>query len=89
MRLKIVSDGTITGTKVLTEDGQTVGNIAFLSIVADAQCGLVSATMEMINIPFEFIGEVEDITDYPDTEHVFISKQPISIDELLNVARKN
>lgn len=86
MKLKIVSDGTISGTKVQDENGQSIGNISFLSITADAEMNLINATIEMLGVPFEYTGDVGVVDEI---EHVYISKKPISIDELLNAARKN
>lgn len=36
MKLRIVSDGTVAGTRVLTEDGQVVGGVQLLSFTAAA-----------------------------------------------------
>lgn len=37
MKLKIVSDGTVEGTKVETEDGRTVDNVTSISFNVDTK----------------------------------------------------
>jgi hypothetical protein len=55
MKLKIVSDGTVFGTKVMTESGQEITNVVVVKIdPLDANDDkLVTATVQLIHLPFE------------------------------------
>jgi hypothetical protein len=47
MRLKLIGDGTPTGTRVMTEDGQTIDNVEFVELSIDARSG-VTGTIRFI-----------------------------------------
>lgn len=72
MKLKISSDGTVTGTKVLDENGKCIENISFLSISADAEIGMIRATIELVNPEFEYEGPGALLGP---TDHVYITRE--------------
>jgi hypothetical protein len=49
MRLKLIGDGTPTGTRVMTEDGQTIDNVEFVELSIDARSG-VTGTIRFITL---------------------------------------
>lgn len=54
MKLKIISDGTKTGTKLIdSETGQPVGGISQLTWEANSNDLLTKVTVELTNIPVE------------------------------------
>jgi hypothetical protein len=60
MKLKIISDGTNGGTKLIDEDtGETVHGIGKLTWEASATEVLTKATVEFFNIPVEIVSKAE------------------------------
>lgn len=60
MKLKIVSDGTNTGTKLIDEEtGEKVHGISKLTWEAGMQDPVTKVTVEFFNIPVEFISKAE------------------------------
>jgi hypothetical protein len=59
MKLKIVSDGTIFGTKVLTEDGKPLEYVRSISIFASVDQP-PTATVELTQIPVEMTVELNE-----------------------------
>ena len=56
MKLKIISDGTNTGTKLIDEDtGETISGISSLTWEASANEALTKITVELFNIPVEIV----------------------------------
>lgn len=66
MKLKIISDGTNAGTKLIDEDtGKMIHLIQKLSWEADAKEWATKVTVEFINIPVEIISKAEvELLDY-------------------------
>lgn len=60
MKLKIISDGTNAGTKLIDEDtGETIGGISSLIWEASAEKALTKVTVELFNIPVEITSKAE------------------------------
>ena len=58
MKLKIISDGTNTGTKLIDEEtGQMVHGISKITWTADAEELLTKTCIEFFNIPIEFTSD--------------------------------
>jgi len=54
MKLKIVSDGTTKGTRVIDAwSGESIDNIQKLVITADATKGMVNAYFEIIGVEYD------------------------------------
>lgn len=66
MKLKIISDGTNVGTKLVDEDtGQAIGLIQKLTWEGDAKDVLTKITVEFVNIPVEITTKAEvELLDY-------------------------
>lgn len=66
MRLKIISDGTNAGTKLIDEDsGEMIHLIQKLTWEADAKEMMTKITVEFINIPVEIVSKAEvELLDY-------------------------
>jgi hypothetical protein len=66
MKLKIISDGTNAGTKLIDEDtGKMVHLIQKLSWEANAKEPFAKVTVELINIPVEITSKAEvELLDY-------------------------
>ena len=59
MKLRIESDGTSAGTHVLTEGGEEVAFVKSVRFKADVSEGLSRATIDLVNVPIKFTGEVK------------------------------
>ncbi len=60
MKLKIISDGTNAGTKLIDEDtGEAIGGISKLIWEANATDVLTKTTIELFNIPVEILSKAE------------------------------
>lgn len=60
MKLKIISDGTNAGTKLIDEDtGESVSGISSLTWEASAEQVLTKVTVELFNIPVEIVSKAE------------------------------
>lgn len=58
MKLKLVSDGTKTGTKLIDEDtGEMVHGVSRVSWEADAKEHITKTTVEFFNIPVEIVAK--------------------------------
>ena len=58
MKLKIVSDGTISGTKVVNaETGESIDNVQSFVITAFAKKGIVEATIKLVHTEFDIVAE--------------------------------
>lgn len=57
MKLKVISDGTALGTKVINaETGEAIENISRISWELDASVYIAQAVIEVIEIPVELTG---------------------------------
>ena len=54
--IKIISDGTVTGTKVIDMNGIPLDNISKITWTASVTGVLANATIEFSNIPVELEG---------------------------------
>ena len=59
-KIKIISDGTVAGTKVVDESNTPLTDIKKITWTANAEDTLVNATIEFINIPVEIEGEINE-----------------------------
>lgn len=68
MKLKIISDGTNAGTKLIDEDtGEMIHLIQKLTWEANAEEVCTKITVEFINIPVEIVSKAEvDLIEYVD-----------------------
>ena len=58
MKLKIISDGTIPGTKVINaETGESIDNVQSFVITAYAKKGIVEATIKLVHTEFDMVVE--------------------------------
>lgn len=58
MVLKIISDGTISGTSVVdNETGKTVSNVTSLSFSVDGASGFTRAILYLAVVPVEIVGD--------------------------------
>lgn len=66
MKLKIVSDGTNAGTKLIDEDtGEMIHLIQKLTWEADVKNFSTKVTVELLNIPVEIVSKVDvELLDY-------------------------
>lgn len=63
IRLKIISDGTTTGTKVTDSEGRVLPGVKKIIFIADAENETPNVLIEMSGeIPFEFSGESTVVT---------------------------
>lgn len=75
MKLKLISDGTNTGTKLINEEtGETVQRISKLSFEANAKDQLTKVTVELFDVPVEIVSKAkvdlyEFIPPFNDEEH--------------------
>ena len=61
MRLKIKSDGTILGTKIIdAETGAVVENVTKVTVVYDANSNLVCADVHMLGMDLDIEVETDD-----------------------------
>lgn len=76
MRLKIISDGTNAGTKLIDEDtGEMVHLIQKLTWEADAKDFCTKVTVELINIPVEIVSKAEvELLEFDNDKKLIISK---------------
>jgi len=60
MKLKIISNGTPVTTRILNEEtGELLKNCSHVSFEVDAKDKTVKCIITLINIPFEYSGEVK------------------------------
>ena len=59
-KIKIISDGTVAGTKVVDETNTPLSDIKRITWTANAEDTLVNAIIEFINIPVEIAGELNE-----------------------------
>jgi len=57
MKLKIVSDGTVAGTSIVDESGETVGGVTAIRFRLRASELMTKAVVEFSAMPIEFTGE--------------------------------
>jgi len=57
MKLKIISDGTVHGTKVLDENGDMLAGVVGILWECDKDMDMGKATITVIDVPIECIGE--------------------------------
>lgn len=62
MRLRIVSDGTPAGTKVLDEEGRRLRNVKAIAWGIDTD-GMARLRIEVAAVPVDLIGEVDTEAD--------------------------
>lgn len=73
MKLKIISDGTNAGTKLLDEDsGESIPLIQKLTWETDSSgFGLSKVTVELLNVPVEIVTKADvDLYEIWPTEHL-------------------
>ena len=58
--IKIISDGTVVGTKVVDENDIPLADISKITWTVSAEDTLAKATIEFINIPVELEGEINE-----------------------------
>ena len=60
MTIKIVSDGTPSGTKILdTETGKELSYVTKVSWKVDLKSPFATATLEIIKVPVEVVGNAQ------------------------------
>ena len=60
MKIKIVSDGTSVGTKIVdVETGKAITNVSAITWHAEANEVETEATLVLSNVPVELIGKVK------------------------------
>jgi hypothetical protein len=66
MKLKIVSDGTNSGTRLIDEDtGEMVHKIQKLTWSTDVENWIATTTIELVDVPVEIVSTAEiEIWDY-------------------------
>lgn len=66
MKLKIISDGTNTGTKLIDEDtGEMIHMVQKITYEATADDTFPKVTIELINVPVEIVSEADvDLYEY-------------------------
>lgn len=79
MKLKIISDGTNTGTKLIDEDtGQVVSLIQKLTWECDATDVVTKVSIDLLNIPVEIVAKADvDLLELkPDNQYTkpFLTK---------------
>jgi hypothetical protein len=85
MRLKIISDGTQLGTKIINEEtGDIVDNCVRLKFEIDMDKKLSNVELTLIKIPIEYIGEGILYTD----ELTIPSDKPLSTEHKLRIFDK-
>ncbi len=62
MKLKIVSDGTGDGTKILDENGERIENAVSVNWEIEASNNAI-ATITFMNVPVELVGESIGVVD--------------------------
>lgn len=75
--LKIISDGTVTNTKVTTMDGKLIGRVQKVIWEADIKKPLSKCTIEIIGMPIEI-----DRTDISEIKYINHVKE--DVDNVLN-----
>jgi hypothetical protein len=66
MRVKIISDGTSLGTRVVdAETGEILEGIVGLSWVATARSDLTAATITLMGVPVELESDAISVTEQP------------------------
>lgn len=63
MKFKIISDGTTAGTKVVDENGETIGLIQHIKWEVGVSDVYASATIQILKIPVELTTENVKITE--------------------------
>lgn len=90
MKLKLISDGTNTGTKLIDEDtGEMIHGISKLSWEADINnIAVTKTTVEFFNVPVEIVSPVKvDLLDYnSDYTELKVSK---SFDKKVKITSEN
>jgi hypothetical protein len=66
MKLKIVSDGTVHGTKVLDEHGNMLVGVVSINWEVDKDSDFGKATIGVIDVPLECVGDGEVYIDCND-----------------------
>lgn len=59
-KIKIISDGTVIGTRVVDENNTPLDNINRLTWTVSAEDTLATALIEFINIPVEIEGALDE-----------------------------
>ena len=87
MKLKLISDGTIEGTKLINKDtGETLENVSFIRFSADANDNLTFLDLKLFNIEVEINSPQTKIIEskynkFADCfEANFCQKQDVKID---------
>ena len=64
VKIKIVSDGTPIGTKVIDEEtGETINGVVSVGWNICVGTGFARAYIELLNIPVELVGEIKEGDD--------------------------
>jgi len=53
MQVKIISDGTSQGTKIIDENGNALENVSDIVWQADARTSLCTAFLTLVKVPIE------------------------------------
>lgn len=59
-KIKIISDGTVAGTRVVDENNISLDNISRLTWTVSTEDTLATALIEFINIPVEIEGALDE-----------------------------
>ena len=59
-KIKIISDGTVAGTRVVDENNTPLDNISRLTWTVSTEDTLATALIEFINIPVEIEGALDE-----------------------------
>ena len=60
MKIKIISDGTSAGTKIIDEDsGEEIGSVSKVGWIAEAGEVKTRAVVEIINVPVEITTDAD------------------------------
>jgi len=71
--IQIISDGTAFGTKVVDQDGQTIGKISKITWEISAEDLLAKATIEIVKVPIKFVGRAN--VEFNEKEEVANEKE--------------
>lgn len=79
MKVKVVSDGTPNGTHVMTEQGDIIGGIQWISIFISSDETQNNVMMELTGVPIEILANAQIYDNLPEVteeEEVWINRKP-------------
>ena len=70
MKLKIISDGKLQGTKVMTEDGQVIEGVTGITWSIDTETHLARAQINFINLSAQLAVEINMSAPLSHIQHI-------------------